>query len=101
MDAYPLIEPDNGGSAQGTIDTLNRILELTVPSKSLQEAGTFVIPAHGRISDEHEVLMYRDMVYIVRDRIRAMARGEASTSIPALSGAGPPLRRKFPRRRAT
>jgi hypothetical protein len=38
----------------------------------LQEAGTYVIPGHGRISDEHDVVMYRDMVVIIRDRIRDM-----------------------------
>ena len=38
----------------------------------LQEGGTYVIPGHGRISDEHDVVMYRDMLVIVRDRIRDM-----------------------------
>jgi cyclase len=71
-DSYPSIEVDAGGSVQGTIDALNRILELTIPSKMLQEGGTFVIPGHGRISDEHDVVMYRDMVVIIRDRIRDM-----------------------------
>jgi glyoxylase-like metal-dependent hydrolase (beta-lactamase superfamily II) len=71
-DAYPVIETANGGSVEGTIQALNHILDLTVPSKMLQEAGTYVIPAHGRISDEHEVLFYRDMLVIVRDRIRAL-----------------------------
>ena len=69
-DSFPEIDVDRGGTVQGTIDALNRILDLTIPSKMLQEAGTFVIPGHGRISDEHDVLMYRDMVVIVRDRIR-------------------------------
>jgi cyclase len=69
-DSYPVIDIDNGGSTQGTIDALNRILELTVPSKMLQEGGTYVIPGHGRISDEHDVVMYRDMLVIVRDRIQ-------------------------------
>jgi glyoxylase-like metal-dependent hydrolase (beta-lactamase superfamily II) len=73
MDAYPLLEPDKGGSIDGTIDALNLLLDLTVPSKSLQQAGTYIIPAHGRISDEHDLVMYRDMLVIVRDRIRAMA----------------------------
>jgi glyoxylase-like metal-dependent hydrolase (beta-lactamase superfamily II) len=73
LDAYPLLEPDKGGSIQGTIDALNLLLDLTVPGKSFQEGGTYVIPAHGRISDEHDVVMYRDMLYIVRDRIRSMA----------------------------
>jgi glyoxylase-like metal-dependent hydrolase (beta-lactamase superfamily II) len=72
-DLYPFIDVANGGSVQGTIDALNRILEFTVPSKALQEGGTFVIPGHGRISDEHDVLMYRDMLYIIRDRIQDMA----------------------------
>ena len=71
-DAYPAIDLQNGGSVQGTIDALNRVLDLTVPSKMLQEGGTFVIPGHGRISDEHDVLMYRDMLVIIRDRIQDM-----------------------------
>jgi hypothetical protein len=33
-----------------------------------------VIPGHGRLCDEFDVLEYRDMVTIVRDRIRAMIR---------------------------
>jgi cyclase len=72
-DAYPLIERDKGGSVQGTIDALNQLLDLTVPSKNLQEGGTYVIPAFGRISDEDDILLYRDMLVIIRDRIQAMA----------------------------
>ena len=68
--SYPKIDLPNGGSVQGTIDALNRILDLTVPSKSLAEGGTWVIPGHGRISDEHDVAMYRDMLQIISDRIR-------------------------------
>jgi cyclase len=30
------------------------------------------VPGHGRISDEFDVLEYRDMVTIVRDRVAAM-----------------------------
>jgi glyoxylase-like metal-dependent hydrolase (beta-lactamase superfamily II) len=71
-DSFPEIDVDKGGTVQGTIDALNRILDLTIPSRMLQEAGTYVIPGHGRISDEHDVVMYRDMVVIIRDRIRDM-----------------------------
>ena len=39
-----------------------------------QEGGTFVIPGHGRICDEADVLEYRDMVTIVRDRIQDMVK---------------------------
>ena len=68
---YPVIDAKWGGSIQGVIDGLNRILELTVP-KDKQEGGTYVIPGHGRLCDEADVLEYRDMVTIVRDRIKEM-----------------------------
>ena len=70
--SYPRIDVAAGGSVQGTIDGLNRILDLAVPSKSLALGGTYVIPGHGRISDENDVLWYRDMLQIVSDRIKAM-----------------------------
>jgi glyoxylase-like metal-dependent hydrolase (beta-lactamase superfamily II) len=71
-EGYPEIDLANGGSIDGTIAGLNRVLDLTVPSKMLEEGGTYVIPGHGRISDEHDVAMYRDMLVIIRDRIKSM-----------------------------
>jgi glyoxylase-like metal-dependent hydrolase (beta-lactamase superfamily II) len=65
---YPVIDLGNGGSVQGYIDGLNRILDIAVP-KHLEEGGTYIVPGHGRISDEADVLEYRDMMWIVRDRI--------------------------------
>jgi cyclase len=70
---YPVIDLGNGGSVQGFIDGLNRILDVAVP-KHLEEGGTYVIPGHGRISDEADVLEYHDMIVIVRDRIRDAIR---------------------------
>jgi glyoxylase-like metal-dependent hydrolase (beta-lactamase superfamily II) len=72
MTAFPRIDSANGGSVQGTIDALNLLLDLTVPSKSLQEGGTYLVPGHGRIADEHDLVVYRDMLVIVRDRVRAL-----------------------------
>ena len=66
---YPFIDAANGGSINGYIDALNAILDITVPS-NVNEGGTMVIPGHGRLSDEQDVIEYRDMVTIVRDRIR-------------------------------
>ena len=71
---YPVIDTKNGGSVAGVIRTLNRILDLAVPSKYLQEGGTYIIPGHGRICDEADVVEYRDMVQIVSDRIADMAK---------------------------
>ncbi len=39
-----------------------------------EEGGTFIVPGHGRICDEFDVLEYRDMVTIVRDRVQAMMK---------------------------
>ena len=69
--AYPRFDPDRGGSIAGIIEGLNRVLDLAVPGEN-QEGGTVVIPGRGRLSDETDVANYRDMVTIIRDRIRAM-----------------------------
>jgi cyclase len=72
---YPVIDLDRGGSAQGLIDALNRIIDLTVLARhgeGRRSGGTLVIPGHGRICDQTDVVHYRDMVTIVRDRIRAL-----------------------------
>ena len=66
---YPFIDAPNGGTIDGYIKALNNILAITVPS-NVNEGGTMVIPGHGRLSDEQDVIEYRDMVTIVRDRIR-------------------------------
>ncbi|HLG54192.1 MAG TPA: MBL fold metallo-hydrolase [Vicinamibacterales bacterium] len=70
-DSYPVIDLQRGGSVRGVIDGLNRVLDLAVPAHH-EEGGTFVVPGHGRISDEFDVLEYRDMVTIIRDRIQGM-----------------------------
>jgi glyoxylase-like metal-dependent hydrolase (beta-lactamase superfamily II) len=87
--SYPVIDLANGGSVEGTIGALNHLLSLTVPSRSLQEAGTYVIPGHGRISDEHDVVMYRDMLQIIRDRIQAMVA--AKRTLAQVQAARPTL----------
>jgi glyoxylase-like metal-dependent hydrolase (beta-lactamase superfamily II) len=86
--AYPAIDRTRGGSAQGVLDALNRIIDITIPSDH-QEGGTYVVPGHGRLTDEADVVEYRDMVTIVRDRVQALARSGASldqikTSRPTL-----------------
>jgi cyclase len=68
---YPVIQVERGGSIQGLIDALNQILRITVPLK-YEEGGTYVIPGRGRLCDEADVVEYRNMVTIVRDRVRAL-----------------------------
>jgi cyclase len=74
---YPFIDVASGGTIDGEIKALNQILERTVFEHQGQ-GGTLVVPGHGYLSDEHEVVEYRDMVAIVRDRVRALVRSGAT-----------------------
>ena len=74
---YPVIDLQKGGSIQGVIDGLNLILDIAIPAHE-QEGGTLIIPAHGRICDEADVVEYRDMVTIIRDRIKNL-KGKGMT----------------------
>jgi glyoxylase-like metal-dependent hydrolase (beta-lactamase superfamily II) len=71
--SYPVIDVEQGGTIDGVIAALNRIIDLTVPREK-QEGGTYVVPGHGRLTDESDVVDYRDMVTIVRDRVADMKR---------------------------
>jgi cyclase len=86
---YPVVDLANGGSVAGLVSALNRILELAVPSKLLQDGGTYVIPGHGRISDEADVVEFRDMVVIVSTRIKDMV--DRGMSLDQVKAARPSL----------
>jgi cyclase len=73
MDSYPVIDIERGGNIQGVIDGLNRILDLCI-AEFRTEGGTMVIPGHGRLTDSADLAYYRDMVTIIRDRIRDMIK---------------------------
>jgi glyoxylase-like metal-dependent hydrolase (beta-lactamase superfamily II) len=80
---FPIMNVQQGGSYAGIVAAVNRIIELTVP-KDKQEGGTFVIPGHGRIGDEADVVEYRDMVTIVRDRFQdAIKKGMTLEQVKA------------------
>jgi glyoxylase-like metal-dependent hydrolase (beta-lactamase superfamily II) len=80
---YPVIDAQNGGSVRGVIDGLNRLLDITIP-KDKEEGGTYVIPGHGRLADEADVVEFRDMVTIVRDRIQDLVtKGKTLAEVKA------------------
>ena len=80
---YPVIDSQSGGRVNGIIDGLNRILDVTIP-KDKQEGGTYVVPGHGRLSDEADVVEYRDMLTIVRDRVQELvAKGKTLAEVKA------------------
>jgi cyclase len=67
----PMVDYTRGGTFQGLIDALDRMLDITI-ADDLMEGGTYVIPGHGYISDEADLVEYRDMTYIVRDRLQRL-----------------------------
>jgi len=68
---YPFIDMSAGGTINGFIDAANAIIDLIIPVYG-QDGGTLVIPGHGRLSDIGDVINWREMLTIVRDRIRDM-----------------------------
>jgi cyclase len=72
---YPVIDLSRGGSVKGVLNGLNDMLDIAIP-KAMQEGGTYIIPGRGRLTDEADLLEYRDMVTIIRDRVQdAVKRG--------------------------
>jgi cyclase len=80
---YPVIDLAAGGSINGEIDALNHVLDIAIPEHE-QEGGTYIVPGHGRLCDEHDLLEYRDMVTIIRDRVQTgIKRGLSLDQIKA------------------
>jgi len=73
MERYPEIDLAHGGHINGIIEALNRIIDLAI-SEQFTEGGTRIVPGRGRICDEFDVVEYRDMLTIIRDRVQAMLR---------------------------
>jgi glyoxylase-like metal-dependent hydrolase (beta-lactamase superfamily II) len=83
MTSFPHIDLAKGGNVDGVIKALNVLLDLCIP-RHQQEGGTYVIPGRGRLTDEHDVLEYRDMVTIIRDRVRNLiGKGQTLAQVKA------------------
>ncbi len=86
---FPVIDVERGGSIQGEIAALNRLVELAVPSVPVvtREAGTIVVPGHGHLCEQYDVVEYRDMLTIIRDRVRDLMK--AGRSLAEVQAAQP------------
>ena len=81
--SFPAFDPARGGTMQGILDGLNHLVDLAVPEFN-QQGGTRIVPGHGRIANQSDVVEYRDMATIVRDRVRdAKAAGRTLAQIKA------------------
>ncbi|MEQ1760988.1 MAG: hypothetical protein ABL986_22000 [Vicinamibacterales bacterium] len=80
---YPVIDTTRGGSVNGLIAALGRVLELAVP-EAFEEGGTKIIPGRGRVGEETDVAEFRDMVSIIRDRVQdAVTKNQTLDQIKA------------------
>src|SRR5208283_5141503 len=70
--SYPVIDLARGGSIQGIIEGLNRLIYDLTASGDKEEGGTLVIPSHGRLCDQSDVVYFQEMMTIIRDRIHFM-----------------------------
>jgi cyclase len=108
---FPVIDLARGGSIAGEIAALNKVIELAIPpgplvgnppagialpqppgefSLSNMPGGTEIIPAHGRIYRQLDVVEYRDMIVIIRDTIKFyMDKGMTLDQIQAAAPAKP------------
>ena len=86
---FPVIDVSRGGTIEGEIAALNRVVELAIPSVPIvsREAGTIVIPGHGRLCDQFDVVEYRDMVTVIRDRVRDLK--DAGMTLDQVKAASP------------
>jgi len=86
---FPVIDVAKGGSVQGTLAALNKLTELAIASVPIvsRDAGTVVVPGHGRLCDQLDVVEYRDMVSIVRDRVQELV--DAGRTLEQVKAAAP------------
>lgn len=93
---FPVIDAAKGGSIQGEIAALQKLVDTAIPSVPIvsRDEGTLIVPGHGRICNQLDVVEYRDMVTIVRDRVRdLMKQGRTLDQIKAAAPARGYVRR--------
>ena len=71
--SYPVIDVAKGGTIQGVIDGLNQILDLAV-AEYRGQGGTWIVPGRGRLSDTADVASYRNMLMMIRDRVKDLIK---------------------------
>ncbi len=75
--AFPVIDTNNGGTLDGTIDALGMLIGLAGPD-------TRIVPGHGVVSSREDVMEFRDMVLAVKARVADMvARGMTYEQVAA------------------
>ena len=86
--SYPVIDVAKGGTINGVLDGLNRVLDMSIAEFRL-EGGTLMVPGHGRLVDSADVAYYRDLLTIVRDRVEDLIKkGRTLEQVKAANPSG-------------
>jgi cyclase len=81
--SLPLIDREHGGTYAGSLAALRSLLDTAAPD-DLMEGGTYIIPGHGRICDDADLVEYHDMAYEIRDRVaKLVSQGKTLDQIKA------------------
>jgi cyclase len=83
---FPVIDVRKGGTIQGEIDALNRLMDLSIHNLPIQWYAdrTLLVPGHGHVYDKLDLLEYRDAITVVRDRIQSLvAEGKSLDQVKA------------------
>jgi glyoxylase-like metal-dependent hydrolase (beta-lactamase superfamily II) len=88
---WPVIDVKRGGSVQGELDALNRLMDMSILNVPLQwhPDRTFLVPGHGFVYDKFELLEYRDAVTVVRDRVQDLI--DQGKTLAQITAADPTL----------
>jgi cyclase len=74
---YPNIDRANGGSLNGMLDGLGRLIGLAGPN-------TKIVPGHGPIVGRAEVIAHRDMILSIRDKVsQLVSQGKTQEEVMA------------------
>ena len=69
--AFPVIDGNNGGTLDGTIEALGIAAGIAGP-------GTKIVPGHGVVSSRADVIEFRDMIIDVGGKVRALVADGAT-----------------------
>jgi len=86
MAGFPKIDRDKGGSIQGVLAVLNRLIDMSV-AEFRTEGGTLFVGGHGRVGDLADLTYYRDMSTIIRDRVQDLIK--KGMTLPQVKAAKP------------
>lgn len=74
---YPFIDVDAGGNLNGIIAAAEKVLAMVKPT-------TKIIPGHGALATPDDVRAYRDMLVVVRERIKKLVdEGKSADEVVA------------------